>query len=475
MKKRIGLAIVLGLLVGLLLMPNIAGAQGPSGTYASGISCLNLGTGPASVNITFYTTAGTSVGPVTNANLAAGAAWLLFTPNISELGSNFAGSAVVSSTQPVACSVNTQTTSATRRVGTSDGLGTNAIGPKVYATQVLKNVSNFNSYVAIQNTSASAVTVNARYLNSSGAQVATDSASIPAFSTHVFYQDAATPLSDGFFGSAVFESANGTTNLAGSVAIFNDATNQFLSYNTFKAGANKVFVPRFAKNLSGVGYTSGWSCQNLGPGSANMSMVVTMLNQATSTTVTATLSRDNVAEGQSWAGYMGATNNAELDAIERGFGSAVVTSTGGLVACTINEDVRSSPNPALVGQGTTYSGVPDGQQSNKMFFPQIVALGDSSFRGGFQIANTTATATTCTYTFKNSIGTQATITVADQALAANGSNSVFAPSVLTQDQTNFNGSATVECGQPIVGIYNLSVQGAAASGDPFAQNNGINQ
>jgi hypothetical protein len=152
----------------------------------------------------------------------------------------------------------------------------------------------------------------------------------------------------------------------------------------------------------------------------------------------------------------------------------VVTATGGEVACTINEDVRTSPNAALVGQGTTYSGVPDGQQSTEMFFPQIVALGASSFRGGFQIANTTDQATTCTYVFKNSIGTQATHTVPDQPLAANGSNSVFAESILPGDQTTFNGSATVTCGQPIVGIYNLSIQGAAASGDPFAQNNGIN-
>jgi hypothetical protein len=481
MKRIFKLPIVFAMLVGLFLIPSIAGAQGgPTGSYASGIACLNLSSETASVSITFYDVNGTAKGPVVNDSLAAGSAWLLFTPNIGQLDGNFAGSAVVSSTKAVACSVNTQTHGGAQmsRVGTSDGLGTTQIGPKIYATQVLNNVSGFSSYVAVQNTSGSPVTVNAKFLNSAGAQVGTASKSIPAYSSHVFNQNDGT-LPAGYFGSAIFEAANNTTALAGSAAIFNSGATpeqaQFLSYNTFKEGANKVFVPRLAKNLSGLGYTSGWSCQNLGPGNADISMAVTMLNQATNTSVSATLSKTGVAEGQAWAGYMGSTGNATLDGIERGFGSAVVTSTGGKVACTVNEDVRTSPTANLVGQGTTYSAVPDGNQSNKMFFPQIVALGGNSFRGGFQIANTTGTATTCTYTFTNSIGSKQTFTVENQPLAANGSNSVFAESVLPGDKTSFNGSATVQCGQPIVGIYNLSIQGPNASGDPFAQNNGINQ
>jgi hypothetical protein len=60
-------------------------------------------------------------------------------------------------------------------------------------------------------------------------------------------------------------------------------------------------------------------------------------------------------------------------------------------------------------------------------------------------------------------------------LAANGSNSIFAESNLTNNKTNFNGSVVVQCGQPVVGIYNLSIIGGAAAGDPYASNNGINQ
>jgi type V secretory pathway adhesin AidA len=102
-------------------------------------------------------------------------------------------------------------------------------------------------------------------------------------------------------------------------------------------------------------------------------------------------------------------------------------------------------------------------RATAVFFPQIVALGANSFRGGFQIANTTATATTCTYTFSNGD------VVNNVPLAANGSNSVFAESALTNNKTNFNGSVRVQCGQPIVGIYNLSIIGGAAAGDPVCR------
>ena len=399
---------------------------------------------------------------------------MLFTPNIPNLGAGFLGSAVVSSGAEVACSVNTQTTGGTTRVGTAEGLASGATGPKQYATQVLNNLGGFSSYVAVQNASSNAADVKVTYLNSAGQQaVAPTTVSIPGNASKVFYQDNA-GLPAGFIGSATFESVDGTTPLAGAVAIYSGSGAQLLSFNTFKQGAAKVFLPRVSKNLSGVGYTGGWACQNLGPGVADMTMQVAMLNQANGQTVAATLTKTGVQVGQSWLGYFGsATGDAGLDAITRGFGSAVVTATGGQIACTVNEDNRNGGgNPAsanLIGQGATYGGVPDGEQSQNMFFPQIVALGANSFRGGFQIANTTATATTCTYTFSNGD------VVSNVPLAASGSNSVFAETVLTANKTNFNGSVKVQCGQPIVGIYNLSIIGAAAAGDPYASNNGINQ
>jgi hypothetical protein len=475
MQRVVRVLILLGLIVGLLAVPGLASAQGgPSGTYATGIACLNLSTtNTATIQIVFYGADGTQAATISNNSVAPNTPWLLLTPNISQLPANFTGSAVVSANEPVACSVNTQTAGAeTRRVGTSNGLGPDETGPTVYATQVTNAFFGFSTYVAIQNAATAAADVNYRVLNPAGTQVFSDTVNIPANSTHVFYQDDGS-LAAGFNGSAVFSAVDGTTPLAGTVALYNAGTTttdaQFLSFNTFTSGASKLFLPRLAKNLSGVGYTSGFSCQNLGPGAANVSVAVTMLNQENSQTVSTTLTQNIATVGGAWAVYLGNAINAELDAINRGFGSATVTSTGGQVACTVNEDNRTN----YPGQGSTYGGIPDGQQSATMFFPQIVALGDNSFRGGFQIANTTDQATTCTYSYSNGN------VVNGVALAANGSNSVFAQNSLTSDQTTFNGSATVTCGQPIVGIYNLTIRNdanpAVHAGDPFATNNGINQ
>lgn len=452
------------------LLPTVASAQGPSGSFASGIACLNLSNVSGVATISFYNQQGSSVTSVTKDPFAPNAPWLLFTPSISNMGEGFLGSAVVSSSQEVACSVNTQSApgSTTTRVGTSEGVSGADIGTKLFATQILNALGGFNSYVAVQNAESSTINVKATYLNSAGSEVANETVPIPGNSSHIFYQDASNiGLPANFIGSATFESVDGTSKLAGSVAIYNTASAQLLSFNTFKEGASKVYLPRLSKNLSGVGYTSGWACQNLGPGSADLSMAISMLDQDSKQTISATITKTGLGVGQSWLGYIGNPTAPAIDAIGKGFGSAVVTSSGGLIACTVNEDNRSPS--ALNGQGSTYGGVPDGQQSTKMNFPQIVALGTSSFRGGFQIANTTASDTTCTYTFSNGD------VVSNAPLAANGSNSVFAEAVLTNNKTNFNGSVIAECGQPIVGIYNLSVIGATASGDPFSTNNGINQ
>jgi hypothetical protein len=378
--KRILLILVL-LAIGILL-PTAAFAQGPSGSYASGIACLNLSQDNTLATITFYNQQGGTVTTVSNPALEPNKPWLLFTPSISGLGSGFLGSAVVGSGAEVACSVNTQTTGGTQRVGTAEGVATANTGAKLYATQVLNNAGGFSSYVAIQNAGDAAADVRVTYYNLQGQQaIAPQTVNIPAKSSKVFYQDQA-GLAAGFNGSATFEAVNGTTPLAGAVALYSTGGAQLLSFNTFKDGANKVYLPRVAKNLSGQGYTGGWACQNLGPDPADMTMNVTMLNQATSTTVNAQLTKNGVAVGQSWLGYFGSTlGNAALDAIQRGYGSAVVTSTGGKIACTVNEDNRTGggTQPNLIGQGATYGGCAGWWAEHEDLLPADRSVGCKQF------------------------------------------------------------------------------------------------
>ena len=473
LKNLVRVLVLLALIVPIGF--SVASAQGPSGTYASGIACVNLDNVAGTFTIDFYDTGGTLATSLANQSIDANGSVLYFTTAIAGLPDGFMGSAVISSDVQLACSVNTQTSAGTMRVGTSNGVAMADTGTKLYATQILNDLGGFSSYVAVQNTSGAAADITARYFDASGTEVFNVTVNVPAYSTHVFYQDGdengdSTPdLPAGFIGSASFES---TANLAGTVALFNagaDAgTAQLLSYNTFTGGATKVYGPRVVKNLSGVGFTSGWSCQNVGAATTDIVATVVMTNQDTNSDVTAVLQTAAVAPGQAWAVYLGSNTGTVLDGVAKGVGSVVITAPSSDIACTFNEDNRTT----YAGLGSTYGGVLEGEQSTTMFFAQIVDLGSASFQGGFQIANTTSTDATCTYTFTNAI-TGATDTVANQALAANGSNSVFASAVLTVDPGNFNGSALVTCDQPIVGIYNMAAFSTA--GDSFATNNGINQ
>ena len=462
----------------IILLPDLSYGQGPTGEYAAGISCLNLTETEMAVSIDFYDANGALVTSFSNGGLEANSTWLLFTPNIPGTPDSFLTSAVVKSREGIACSVNAQTNSGTTRVGTSQGQSEDDVGPKLFATQIVNDLGGFNSYVAVQNVGTIPTNVRAIYYDSAGISQFNTIVSIPAKASNIFYQSE-TGLGPDFIGSATFESVDEETPLSGTVAIYKTgggaANAQFLSFNTFTKGASKVFAPRLSKNLSNVGYTSGWACQNLGSSPIDMKMTITMekppVNGETET-LSAILTKTAVGVGQSWGGYMGNVGNATLDAIEVGKGNAVIeASGGGEIACTFNEDNRTD----FAGQGSTYNGIPNGQQSKTIFFPQIVALGAESFRGGFQYANTTETATTCTHTYTNSRIPGHTEVVTDIKLDPNSSKSIFAETELKEHNTDFNGSVMVTCGEDIVGIYNLSIQGPAASGDPFATNNGINR
>ena len=365
--RSMRLVFAMSMLLVAVLVPSSAFAQ-PSGTFVTGIACLNLEGVASTAEIQFYKADGTSTKITKDPFLAP---WQIFSPNESGIPTGLSAG-VVSSAKKVACSINTQTASgsAVTRVGSASGLGSDEIGTKIFATQIANKLGGtFDTYVAVQNATSSDTQVTAKYFDSTGAQVFSETKTIKGFASNVWYQSQA-GLPSGFIGSATFESNNGAQ-LAGVVALYNsgdsNSTAQFLSFNTPNKGAAKVFLPRLAKNLSGVGYTSGWACQNLGPGDASMEMNVTFKDQGTGSTVTAKLTKTGVKVGQSWLGFLGSPTGSSLDNIQKGFGSGVVTATGGQIACTANEDNRTN----FPGLGSTYNGVPDGKQTNKIFLAQI--------------------------------------------------------------------------------------------------------
>jgi hypothetical protein len=327
----------------------------------------------------------------------------------------------------------------------------------------------------VQNTTTSAVNVTVSYKNRTGGAVgaATETVSIPGQSNHVFYQTDNANLPDGFIGAATIAAEGGAAPLAVTVNFYNSGsssdTAQLHSYNGFSSGANVLYVPRIVRNYHG--YNGGLSIQNVG-------------NAATTVKITFTFAGKNyvynspsIAKGAALPLYAPDINALDpVDGLVNSlrFGSAVIeAAAGGSVVAIINEDNRGGPGipQERVGQGSSYNAVPNGQQTNTVFFAQITRKASGIFSGGFQVANTTGTAATCDISYSGAPGANEN----NVALPKNGAIRRYAPDVANLAD-GYNASVTVQCTQPVVAISNLAAEpGSSKFGDSFTQANGLNQ
>ena len=187
--RSMRLVFAMSMLLVAVLVPSSAFAQ-PSGTFVTGIACLNLEGVASTAEIQFYKADGTSTKITKDPFLAP---WQIFSPNESGIPTGLSAG-VVSSAKKVACSINTQTASgsAVTRVGSASGLGSDEIGTKIFATQIANKLGGtFDTYVAVQNATSSDTQVTAKYFDSTGAQVFSGTKTIKGFASNVWYQSQA--------------------------------------------------------------------------------------------------------------------------------------------------------------------------------------------------------------------------------------------------------------------------------------------
>lgn len=487
--KRFQAFIALSLVVALAfgIVPSVS-AQGITDGWVSGITCQNLNsTDEAVITIEFYSQDGTMEATF-NDSIPAGQNVVYLTSSVNfpvSLPANFLGSALVSSRVPVSCNVNTQTnTTGTRnnplRVGTSAGFDKNAASPEIYVPQIMKTVpaadgSSWNSYFSVQNTTDKPVDVTIEYYNPTGAVItaATESVTIAAYSSQIFFQGEHPDLPAGLLGSAVVTADDGNSPLAVVVAIYNNNSSaskaQFLSYNGVTRGANVLYVPRFVRNF--YNYQSGLTVQNIGDTPTTITITWTFANQSY------VYNSAPIAPKSSLALYAPSISElAGVDNLPEGSrsGSVVVEAAdGGLITAIVNEDNRGGKGVPVerAGQGSTYNAVAAGTETNIVFLPQVPRRVSNVWSGGFQISNTTNQTGSCNIEY----GGAAAANETNVSLPASGSILRFAPNVGGLPD-GFNGSVTVTCNRPITGIANLAViPGSGKYGDSFSQSNGLNQ
>jgi hypothetical protein len=463
--------------------------SGPSGTYSTEIFCTNVGSSATTVmQIKFYGSDSSTVilSYSDTTPIDAGTSRSYFTPSLSpSLPNPFIGSAVVSADQPMECNVNTElvdanvgTSAVPARFGSAGGLDSSQIGTTLFLPQVCKSYSGWSSYFAVQNTESTAITVSVSYADRYGVAYpsANESVSVPAQSNHIFYLEDNGNIPSNFLGGATVTS---TGKMAGIVNFYytgaDYTTAQFLSYTAFSSGANKLLVPNFVRNF--YGYQGGLSVQNVG--GANTSVTITFTFAGSSYVYTS----GTIVPGATIALYApDITEIAAVDSlpVNQRTGSAVIqAATGGLIVANVNVDNRNTCTASScgtittnsLGQSATYSAVNNGTQTNTVYFVQVARhVGTADFSGGYAYSNTTSNATTCSVTFPSAPAANQT----GVALAANDTNSIYAPNV-TNLPDGFNGSVIVTCGQPIIGISNISARNTAYLGDSYGQANGFNR
>ena len=471
MRKWFRVMLVIGLVIASLQLTAIlAGAQG--GTWVSGFMIQNQDTAStANITIKFYWAEGTPNAGVLAYTLSdtipARQAKSYFTPSFTGLPEGFIGSVVVESDKPVAAIMNTQatydgaTTTTPLRVGTGSGVLGEQAGGTMYVTQAMKTYYGWNSYIAVQNTTADTASVTVHYYDANGSDILQNTQSLHPYSTYVFRQDAEASLPASFSGSAKII---GNKNLAVICNFYNAGTDyttaQFHSFNGLGAGATKLYAPRIVKDY--YGYQSGLRVQNVG-GSAT-----TVTVQYTFGASTYTQTSPSINPGQAWGPYMGSPP-PELVGVT-GSGSATISAAQSVIA-TINEDNRS------LGQGITYNAFADGTATTTVLFPQVTSK-YYGYCSGIQVQNVSTNPGTATVVY--SMAGRSDVTVSGISIGAGQSWSQFLGDVAALG-SDFNGSAVVTCDRSIVGIANMSyrydkdARYGVKYGDSSTAYNGINK
>lgn len=249
------------------------------GTWNSGLQVQNLSTNAsAHVSMRFYRAVGTGnpgqLAATYNASDPGGTgSWHLPSNAIPAVPSDFRGSVVIQSDQPLAVNANAEeTTGSPVRKGVVRG--SSALSTTLRFPQVVKAAWGWNSYVVIQNTTGSSVSATIRYYNTSdGSQVAlaAQSQSIPAYSSWIVHQSQNTNLLSGWGGSAVVTSSQPLAGVAGMTEDMSEvAKSDFTHYSALSSGATTVYVPRLVRNY--FGYNSGLAIQSAGTSVTNVTI-----------------------------------------------------------------------------------------------------------------------------------------------------------------------------------------------------------
>jgi alpha-tubulin suppressor-like RCC1 family protein len=389
-------------------------ANGAYGGYTTVTYVQNVGSAPAHVAIQYVDDAGTSVGVGdTTSGLAVNGVWTVRQDNGHAFATGGAGSAIISSDQPVVAFVNefaannaSDATSYTAIKITSAGTGGTLYAPAIASAAY----GGYTTGIGLVNMGNSATDVTIRYRDLTGAILKTQILSaVPAGAYRGVYSGDSGQATDarlvpGFAGTATI-SASAGGKLA---AIVNEVGpgGQFSSYDAVPSGNAQLAAP-VALNGGYGGYFTGIGVQNTTgtPGTVTLTYY--------DTAGAATVKTFQIAAN----GYLGIYQGDATDGpppSDQGY-TATISSTVA-VAAIVNE-----VGPAAAGgarQSTAYNTFPAGFPT--VHLPLLENAGSDGWSTGVGVMNTGITATTVTLTYYDAatgatVGTQQTKTMQPKA------------------------------------------------------------
>lgn len=484
MKRRL-LQSVLAVLL-LMLTPLLVSAQDTINN--SGFQIQNLSESTAAqVTIEYYAEGGTSTPVATqDVTIPAGGSVTIFDGTGGTIAmaapTNFRGSVVLNSNQPVAAIANLLGVSIGASYGGFDSGATTVSLPLI--TRANFGVSTAFS---VQNTSDSAVTVNVNYIPGVvGNSGATDTATIQPGATRIFSQGAKNELGARFVGSAQVSATGGSI----VATVLQEGNTQLLAYNGFTGGSSTVAVPLLVANNFGA--LTGLQIQNSGDATTNVTVTYSP-NSVSGSGACGTPPADTfaLAAGASrtliQAGGSAEEGFNDFFATCRYVGGAIITNSADQPVVAIVNQVSSTNR-----QASAYEGFPSAVATSTVEAPLVFA-NNFNLLSGVQVQNAGSAAANVTITYgpntvtdtpSGALAPCSTPTARTRSIAP-GASFTFIQSGLGSEADGFDpqfascryvGSATITAsGGQIVAIVNQVNSAAPATEDTLFTYNAFNQ
>ncbi|MFN2305170.1 MAG: hypothetical protein ACK2TV_15690, partial [Anaerolineales bacterium] len=321
-EKQLVVLLVVSLLVSILMPLSSVSAAAYGTDFVTSIAYMNIGTAAANITLRVFESDGTYQDFTIASDFPVNAASTIYIGDLGGIGSDFKGSAIMSSSQPLATTLiqipQSPSTVKNRPLSTGFSSGENV----VLVPTVLKNYYETNSIFTVQNVDSVAADITVEFVPLSGS-VVTDNITLQPGAAKYYDMGGTTPITaTSFNGSAVITAVQSGTSTPGAVVatslelhLTRDDTYAFEGVNE---GGNTIYMPS--------------SFCDWGAGNAmNAAFAVQNISDTTEAQVTVTYSGGAVdgpyaIQPGAKRSFLGCTVNPY-----NWIGAATVTSTGGQV------------------------------------------------------------------------------------------------------------------------------------------------